>query len=39
MKTVERGKNNTPNMQMHDRSLSLPGTGSSIKRGGVKLAL
>ena len=28
-----------PNTQIHDRSLSLLGTGSSIKSGGIKLVL
>jgi hypothetical protein len=28
-----------PNAQIHDRALSWLGTGTSIKRGGVKLLL
>jgi len=35
---AERGKINTPNTQIHDRSLSL-GTDTSIKSGGFKLIL
>jgi len=31
------GKIETPNTQMHDRSISWLGTGTSIKTGGVKL--
>ena len=38
-KIVERGTTDTPNRQLHDRSLSWLGTGISIKSGGVKLAL
>ena len=33
---VERGKVDTPTTQIHDRSLSLLCTGTSIKGGGVK---
>jgi hypothetical protein len=36
---VERSKTDTPNTQMHVRSLSLLGTGTSIKRGRAKLVL
>jgi len=36
---VHRGKNDTPYTQIHDRSLSWLGIGSSIKGGGVKLVL
>ena len=34
VKIVERGKIDTPNTQIHDRSLSCLGTGTSIKSGG-----
>jgi hypothetical protein len=37
IKMTERGKIDTPNTQIHDRSLSWLGTGTSIKRGGVML--
>jgi hypothetical protein len=37
IKMTERGKFDTPNTQIHDRSLSWLGTGTSIKRGGVML--
>jgi hypothetical protein len=30
-------KNDTPNTQIHDHSLSLPGTDTSLKSGGVRL--
>ena len=36
-KIVERCKIDTPNTQIHDRSLSWLGTGTPIKSGGVKL--
>jgi hypothetical protein len=36
-KIVERGKMDTFNTQIHDRSLSWNGTGTSIKNGGTKL--
>jgi len=39
IKIVERGKIDTPNTHIHDCSLSWPGTGTSIKSGGVKLVL
>ena len=39
IKTVERGKNYTPNTQIHDRPLSWLGTGTSIKSDVVKLTL
>ena len=39
LKIVERGKNDPPNKQIHDRSISWLGTGTSIKSGGVKLVL
>ena len=38
-KIVERGKTDTSNTHIHDRSLSWLGTFSSIKSGGVKLVL
>jgi hypothetical protein len=38
-KVVERGKINTLNTQMHDRSLSWLGTATSVISGGVKLVL
>jgi hypothetical protein len=38
-KFIDRGKIETPNAQMHDRSLSLLDIGTSLKRGGVKLDL
>jgi hypothetical protein len=38
-KTVEKDKIDTPSTQIHDRSLSWLGTGTSIKSGGVKLVL
>ena len=34
---VERDKIDTPNTRIHDRLLSLLGTGTSIKSGRVKL--
>ena len=37
IKIVERGKINTPNGYIHDRSLSWLGTVTSIRSGGVKL--
>jgi hypothetical protein len=39
IKIVERGKIDTPNSQIHDRSLSWLGTVILIKSGGVKLVL
>jgi len=36
---VERGKIDTPNTHVHDRSLSWLGIDISIKSGGVKLVL
>jgi len=39
IKIVERSKLDTPNTQIHDHSLSWLGTGTSIKRGRVKLVL
>jgi hypothetical protein len=36
---VVRGKIDTPNAQIHDRSLSLLDTGTSMNSLGVKLAL
>ena len=39
IKIVERDKLDTSNTQIHDRSLSWLGTGTSIKSGGVKLVL
>jgi hypothetical protein len=39
IKIIERGKIDTPNIQIHDRSLSWISTGISIKSGGVKLVL
>jgi len=36
-KIAERGKIDTPNTPIHDRSLSWLGTGTSTKRGGVNL--
>jgi hypothetical protein len=38
-KITERGKIDTPNIQIYDRSLSWPGTGTSITSGGVKKSL
>jgi hypothetical protein len=38
-KIIERDKIDTPNTQIHDRSLSCLGTGTSIKSGRVKLIL
>ena len=38
-KTVEKDKIDTSNTQIHDRSLSWLGTGTSVKSGGVKLVL
>ena len=37
--TVERGKIDTPNTQIHDYSLSLLATGTAIKCCGVNLVL
>ena len=37
IKVVERDKIDISNTQIHDRSLSCLGTGTSIKNGGVKL--
>ena len=34
IKFVERGKSDTPNTQIHDRSLSWLGTSISIKQNG-----
>ena len=34
-KIIERGKNDTPNTQIHDHSLSWLGTGTPKKRGWV----
>ena len=39
IKVVERGKIDTPGTKIFDRTLSLLGTGTSIKSGGVKLVL
>ena len=39
IKTVKRGKIDTSNTEIHDRSLPRLGTGTSINSGGVKLAL
>ena len=36
---AERGKIKTSNTQIHDRSLTWLGTGTSIKSGGVKIVL
>jgi hypothetical protein len=36
IKIVERGKSDIPNTHIHDHSLSLLGTGTSIKSGGVE---
>jgi hypothetical protein len=36
---VESGNIDTPNTQIHYNSLSWPGTGTSIKRGEVKLGV
>jgi hypothetical protein len=33
---IERGTNDTPNTQIHDRSLSWFDTNTSLKSGGVK---
>ena len=38
MKYVRRGKIDSPNTQIQDRSLTLLGTGTSIKSGGFNLA-
>ena len=38
-KFVKRGKIDNPRTEVHDRSLSWFGTGTSIKSGGVKLVL
>ena len=35
IKIVEKGKIDTPNTHIHDRSLPWLGTGTSIKSGGV----
>ena len=37
--TTERRKIDTHNTQIHDRSLSMLGTGTPIQSGGVKLDL
>jgi hypothetical protein len=34
---VQKRQNSYPNAEIHDRSLSWFGTGTSIKYGGVKL--
>ena len=39
IKIIERVGIDTPNTQIHDRSLSWLGTGTSITSGGVKLVL
>ena len=39
IKIVERGKIDTPNTHIHDRSLSWFGTGTSIESGRAKLVL
>ena len=39
IKVVERGKHDTTNTHIHERSLSWLGTGTSIKRSGVNLVL
>jgi hypothetical protein len=39
IKIVERGKSDTTNTQIRDRSISWFGTGTSIKSGGIKLVL
>jgi len=39
IKIVQRGKIDTPNTQIHDRSLPWLGRGTSIKSGGAKLVL
>ena len=39
IKIVERRKTDTPKTQIHDRPLSWPDTGISIKSAGVKLVL
>jgi hypothetical protein len=36
---VERGRMDTPNIQIHDCSLSWLGTGTSIKSGRIRLVL
>jgi hypothetical protein len=36
---IKRGKMETINTQIYDRTLSLLGTGISIKSGGVKLVV
>jgi hypothetical protein len=38
-KIVERGKFDNPSIHVHDRSLSWLSTSTSIKRGGVTLAV
>jgi len=38
-KIVERCKIDTPNTQIHNRSLSWIGTGTSIKSGGIEIVL
>jgi len=37
LKIIEKGKIDTPNMQIHDPSLSWLGTGTLITSGGIKL--
>ena len=39
IKIVERDTVDTPNTQIHNRSLSWLGTGTSIKSGGAKIVL
>ena len=39
IKIVDRGKVDTLNTKIHDRSLSSVGTGTAITNGGVKLVL
>jgi hypothetical protein len=39
IKIVDRGEIDTPNTQMHYRSLFLLGTNTSMKNGGAKLVL
>ena len=38
IKIVERDKIDTPDTQIHDRPLSSQIAGTSVKRGGVKIA-
>ena len=39
IKIVKRCKIDTPNLQIHDRSLSWLGTGTAIKSGGLKIVV